>query len=306
MDGPTEPERPAARPLEPTAETGEPRLDELARLVAVVDRLRAPDGCPWDREQTVESMGPSLVEEAYEALEAIERAQHEATAEELGDVLLVVTLIARIAEQAGRFSLRDVAGGVADKLVRRHPHVFGEVTVASTGEVRSNWEAIKREERRARGEDASVLAGVPVALPALRRAYQVSKKATTLGFRWHDAAGALAKVEEELRELREAFEGADGGADGGEDEARRARVEAELGDLLVAAGFLGQYLGVDPERAARRALRRFERRFRHMEAALGPAAADADLTAWMTAWRAAKSALREEERGEEEERASSK
>lgn len=287
----------APRPLEPTPETGDARLDALARLVAVVDRLRAPDGCPWDLEQTVASMAPSLVEEAHEAVEAIEAGSARATAEELGDVLLVVTLAAKIADQDGSFSLADVARGVADKLIRRHPHVFGDAQVSSTGEVLAAWERIKQEERRERDEDASVLAGVPVALPALQRAARISKKACSTGFRWDDAGGALRKVEEEAGELREAFEAweAGGGAEASDAEAegRAAHLEHELGDLLIAAGFLGQYVGIDPERAARGALRRFEQRFRHMEAALGDSVPQADLATWMAAWRAAKVAERD-------------
>ncbi|MFT5690541.1 MAG: MazG family protein, partial [Planctomycetota bacterium] len=232
---------------------------------------------------------------AFEAVEAIELGQVQASREELGDVLLVVALIAKIAEQSGEFDMGQIAEGVAAKLIRRHPHVFGTTEVSSTADVLSNWEAIKREERRERKEDTSALAGIPTALPSLQRAYKISKKAMATGFAWDSAEGAMEKVEEEACELREAFDAAgyaDGGDGSGASAAQRAHLEAELGDLLIAAGFLGRYVGIDPERATRQALRRFEGRFRHMEQSLGKEASKADLSTWMTAWRAAKFARR--------------
>ena len=278
----------STRPFEEPALPGEPRLDGLARLLAVVDRLRAPEGgCPWDLEQTAESLTGSLVEEAFEAVEAIEvRAESEGVETtgvvgELGDVLMNLVLIARIEEQAGRAHLGEVASAVADKLVRRHPHVFGEVVVEETGEVLRNWEAIKRAERAAAAEDTSALAGLPRGLPALQRAARACGKAASAGFRWRDARGALAKLREELEELEEAFAQQDG-------PARQAALEAELGDVLLAAACFGRYAGVEPEGALRSSLRRFEARFRRMEAALGGALAGADLPALLAAWEVAK------------------
>ena len=285
-------------PFEGAPTADEPRLGSFGKLLHIIDRLRAPDGCPWDRKQTLESMAPNLIEEAFEVVEAIELEDRAGTLEELGDVLLVVTLMARIAEDEGRFDLGQVAERVADKLVRRHPHVFGQAQVDGADQVVSNWERIKREERREADLDTSALAGVPLALPALQRTQRLSKKATATGFRWDNPEGALRKVEEEVAELREAFEAAGCGSSAEPREPtpeERAHLEHELGDLLIAAGFLGQYIGIDPERAARGALRRFEKRFRHMEAALGEKAPQADLTTWMSAWRAAKVALAEEE-----------
>jgi MazG family protein len=274
------------RPLEEPRESGDPRLDALARVVAIVDRLRAPDGCPWDREQTVASMAPSLVEEAHEAVEAIDRKDDGETAAELGDLLMVIALVSRIAEQeGGRFDLARVANAVADKLIRRHPHVFGEVVVGSAGQALANWERIKEAERRSGEKDASALAGVPVALPALQRASRVSAKAISAGFRWDDAAGALAKVREEVRELERAFAERERDPDG----VPVSRVEEELGDVLLATAFLGQYLGLDPEKAARASLRRFEGRFRSMEAELGERLRSSTLTEMMAAWERAKS-----------------
>jgi len=274
-------QKPATRPLEEPRPTGDPRLDAVARVLAIVDRLRAEDGCPWDREQTVASMAPSLVEEAHEAVEAIDHGDDRATREELGDLFMVIALIAKIAHQdGGRFDLASVAGTVAEKLVRRHPHVFGEVHVDSSTQAVANWEKIKESERKDAKKDASALAGVPIALPALQRAARISSKAVSAGFKWDDARGALAKVKEEVRELDEAFAGGD-----------TARIESELGDVLLAAAFLGADIGLDPEKATRTALARFEQRFRSMEGKLGERLRVAPLAELMQAWEAAKAEL---------------
>ena len=267
------------RPLAPVPSAGEPRTDALRRLLAILDRLRAPDGCPWDLKQTVATLAPSVIEEAHELVEAIESGDERGTVEETGDLLMALLLICRVAEDEGRFSAADAALAVGDKLIRRHPHVFGEAAATDAEGVVANWERIKAAERRAKDEDASALAGVPRALPALQRALRLSAKAVAAGFRWPTPEGALAKVEEELSELRAARKAGD-----------RARVEAELGDLLMAAAFLGSYLDVDPERATRAALARFEARFRSMEAELGAGAREASLAAWMEAWGRAKAA----------------
>ncbi len=265
------------RPLDLPAPTGEPRTDAFRRLLAIVDRLRAPDGCPWDREQTVDSMAPSLVEEAHEMVEAIETGSDEGTVEEAGDVLMVVLLICRIAEQEGRFDLARAATAVGDKLVRRHPHVFGEANADSPAHVVANWEKIKAAEREEKKDDASALAGVPKAMPALQRANRLAAKAIAAGFRWNDPEGALAKVEEELAELRAAYAAGD-----------RERTRAELGDLLIASAFVGNYLDLDAERATRDSLRRFEARFRAMEASLEGRLREAPLEELIAAWREAK------------------
>lgn len=282
------------RPFDEPASVGEPRLDGLARLVAVVDRLREPGGgCPWDLKQTPESLTASLLEEAFEAIEAIEtradsdepRSLDEDTAGELGDLLMNLVLIARIEEDAGRPHLGRQANLVADKLIRRHPHVFGEAKVGAVDEVLVSWEAIKRQEREEAETDTSAVAGVPTALPALQRAWRVGGKAQTAGFRWRDSRGALAKVREEAAELEAAF------GDGDEpDESRRPELEAELGDLLMAAALFGRYADIDPERALRSALRRFEARFRAVEAAFNGNLEGASLEAMMAAWQAAKRA----------------
>lgn len=280
----------AARPLETPAPIGEPRADALRKLIAIVDRLRAPDGCPWDREQTLASTAPHLVEEAHELLEAIEHGDDGHTVEEAGDLLMGIVLIARIAEQSQRFDLARVAEAVCEKLVRRHPHVFGDVVAGSSREALSNWEAIKRAERADKKEDSSALAGVPVALGALQRAQRMGSKAIHAGFRWSDVRGALAKVREEVGELTEEMEKAQvlDSRDVELTPEQRERLEHELGDLLIASAFLGNYLGLDPERAARTALRRFDSRFRAMETDLARPLSDCTLEQMMAAWRRAK------------------
>jgi MazG family protein len=279
------------RPLDVPEPIGEPRTDALRRLVAVVDRLRDPDGCPWDRKQTLETVVPHLIEEAHELVEAVEARDDAHAAEEAGDVLMGIVLLTRIAEQEGRFDLAAVAGGVADKLVRRHSHVFGDVKAEDAAAAIANWEAVKRAERADQAEDKSALVGVPVALPALQRAARLAAKARAAGFRWSDAAGAMAKVHEEVGELREACDEAEALAPGAPELAgpARERIEHELGDLLIAAAFLGNYLGLDPERAARAALRRFEARFRALEARVDGPLADQPLEALLAHWRAIKS-----------------
>jgi ATP diphosphatase len=289
----------SAHPFEEPALPGEPRLDGLARLVAVVDRLRAPEGgCPWDLKQDATTLTASLLEEAFEVVEAIENravpspdTAKKASAEsdvalELGDLLMNLVLIARCEQDAGHAHLGDAASAVADKLIRRHPHVFGNTTVDGVEDILTNWEAIKKEERAEREADTSALAGVPTALPALQRAARLSGKAISAGFRWHDSRGALAKIAEELAELEEAF------GDGAEpDKAQRAQLEAELGDLLMATAIFGRYAKLDPERALRQSLHRFEARYRHMEAALDGSLEGRPLGEMMTAWEAAKADL---------------
>ncbi len=262
------------------------RASAVSELLAVVDSLRNPDGgCPWDLEQTPESIAPNLIEEAFELVEAVEQGDAEATLEEAGDLLGTLVLFCRIAEQAGRLDLGSAAKAMAEKLVRRHPHVFGEVQVDGSGEVLFNWEAIKREERAAKKrDDLSALAGVPTALPALQRCQRVGAKAMAAGFRWESADDSIAKLDEEVAELREAFESE------APDAERRAAMAAELGDVLFAAAQLANYLDLDAEASAREAARRFERRYRHMEAGLGGTLKGRDLGTMIQGWNAAKRA----------------
>jgi MazG family protein len=268
-----------------------PRATAFERLLQLIDSLREPDGCPWDLKQTVQSMASCVIEEGYELVEAIEQNDDGATCDELGDLLMVLALICRIASEEGRFDMEQAAERVADKIVRRHPHVFGDRAKAKdSDEALASWESVKAEERAGKVEDQSALAGLPIALPALARAARTCEKAIGSGFRWKNPAGALAKVSEELAELRQALEPVDleAGAKVRLAGKQRERVEEELGDLLMATAFFGRYIGLDPERACRGALRRFEGRFRDMEASLGVRIADCDLETLMEAWEAAK------------------
>ena len=230
----------------------------FAELVAIMARLRAPDGCPWDREQTHASLQPYLLEEAYEALEAIDDEDDGELCKELGDVLLQIVFHAQIAAEENRFTIEDVGRAIVDKLIRRHPHVFGDAEVDGSGQVVRNWEQIKREERQEQGREApSLLEGIPKHLPALLRAQLVQARVAQQGFDWDKLAGPLAKVEEEFAEVRQAWE--EGGA---------SEVEDEFGDLLFSLVNTSRFLEVDPERALRRAVDKFERRFRGIEDAV--------------------------------------
>jgi nucleoside triphosphate diphosphatase len=229
--------------------------DAFTRLVDIMARLRGPGGCPWDREQTPATLRPYLLEEAYEVLDALDRGQPDAIRDELGDLLLQVVFHAQLASEAGQFTVADVAQAIADKLVRRHPHVFGDTQVRDAHDVVRNWTRIKAEERRERGADGDAFDGVPRTLPALLRAQQVGEKARHVGLDWDAAAGVLAKVREEADELERAV------ADGD----RRA-VEDELGDLLLTLTSVARHLHVSAELSLHGAVSRFLERARHAEA----------------------------------------
>jgi tetrapyrrole methylase family protein/MazG family protein len=229
--------------------------------------LRAPQGCPWDRKQTHESLKPYLLEETYEVLETIDQHDRRKLPEELGDVLLQVLFHSQIAAEAGTFTIDDVLDKLADKLVRRHPHVFpngsGDPVPANAEQVLAKWEDIKRAERQAEGRPESVLDGVPQTLPALLRAYQIQARASRVGFDWsHDQAGfdqLLTKIEEEIRELRTALRQPSAS------EGRRRQIEAEFGDVLFSLVNLSRFIKVNPEDALRQAVNRFSGRFQHIE-----------------------------------------
>ena len=258
----------------------------------IVQRLRSPEGgCPWDREQTHQSLRRYVLEEAYEVADILdewegtpEQAEH--LAEELGDLLIQVYLQAEIADQEDRFHIGDVYQAVNEKLIRRHPHVFGDAEVHDSAHVLRNWEAIKRGEREAKGEEVaaeSALRGVPNSLPALQQAYELGKKAAKTGFEWPETQAALAKVEEEARELAAAA-------------GDHAEQEAELGDLLLAVVALARHLKLNPEDALRAANRRFRRRFEAMEARAreeGRALDTLTLDDWLALWGQAKDATAE-------------
>ena len=256
----------------------------LADLVDIMDRLLAPDGCPWDREQTLDTLKPFLVEETFEVLEALEVGTPAQHCEELGDLLMQIVFQSALRRAEKQFDIDDVVRGISDKLVRRHPHVFADATAGTPEEVLVQWEEITRKEKAAKAAAADgpprLLAGVPVSLPALTRAQQVSARAARVGFDWPDAAGCRAKVEEELGELDQAVAAGD-----------RAAIEHELGDLLFAAVSLARKLGCDAEGVLRACTRRFTDRFAFIEDRLrerdkGPA--DSTLEEMDALWNQAK------------------
>jgi ATP diphosphatase len=262
------------------------------RLVEIMRRLRAPDGCPWDREQTPASLRPFVLEETYEVLEAIEHGTPQDLCEELGDFVFEAVFLARMHEEAGDFSIGDVVDGIADKLVRRHPHVFergdGQNALTS-GQVVERWETLKARERALAGKKApenkvkQTLSGVPRTLPSLLRAYELSSRAAAVGFDWAKATDVLDKIDEEVAELRREVES---GATGD-----LSRAEDEMGDLLFSIANLSRKLGVEPEAALRRASDKFSARFGHMEAELaarGVSLPDASLNEMEAEWQRAK------------------
>ncbi|MDH7488253.1 MAG: nucleoside triphosphate pyrophosphohydrolase [Anaerolineae bacterium] len=253
-----------------------PQPSGMESFQETIAHLRAPDGCPWDREQTHQTLRTNLLEEAYEALEAIDRDDADALMEELGDLLLQIVLHAQIATDEGEFRMPDVIAHIDAKLKRRHPHVFGDVKVSGAAEVTVNWEEIKREERN-HADHRSMLDGVPKTLPALSQAQDYQMRVARVGFDWPGIEGVRRKITEELREL---------------DEARTAEErEGEMGDLLFAVVNLARWLGVDAESALRRANARFARRFAAMErrcAETGRTLADLTLEEQDALWEAAK------------------
>ena len=241
------------------------RFDDLVRIMAT---LRGPDGCPWDRVQTLASLRPFLLEETYEALEALDAGDHAGLREELGDLLFEIVFLSRIAEEQGHFTIADAIDAVAAKLVRRHPHVFGDADkLSQPEEVLGRWEELKAAERTASGETKTktLLSGVPLTLPALLRAYEYSTRAATVGFDWIKAGDVLDKMEEELREIRQVVERPSHNHEGAKARGREGLLEEEVGDLLFAIANLSRKLGVEPEAALRRANDKFRERFTAVE-----------------------------------------
>lgn len=229
--------------------------EALRELLEIMARLRAPGGCPWDREQTLESLKPYLIEEAYEVLEAMDQGDSEAHREELGDLLLQIVFQAEIAREEERWDFGDVARAISEKLVYRHPHVFGEAKAEDAAQVERNWARLKAAEKeKKKGGPTSILDGVPRMAPALLRAERTGEKASRIGFDWPSAEGPRQKIEEELGELDEAVASGD-----------REAIFHELGDLLFSVANLARHLRVPPEDALRAAIARFETRFHRME-----------------------------------------
>src|SRR5687767_12669818 len=268
------------------AETAGTHFD---RLLDIMRALRAPGGCPWDREQTLGSLRPFVLEETYEVLEAIESGTPADLCEELGDFLFEAVFLSRISEEQGHFSMGDAIDAICDKLIRRHPHVFARETDApslTSGEVIEKWETLKARERATDGKSAkrkTTLSGVPTTLPSLLRAYEISARAAAVGFDWSRSADVLDKIEEEVAEVRREVES---GATGD-----LSRAEEEMGDLLFAIANLSRKLGIEPEAALRRANEKFTRRFDAVEHAFkerGRPLSDASLEEMEAEWQRVK------------------
>ena len=255
-------------------------MDQITRLLDIMARLRDPvTGCPWDRVQDFATIAPYTIEEAYEVADAIARQDMQSLPDELGDLLFQVVYHARLAEEGGHFAFTDVARSIADKMVRRHPHVFGDAAAREAAAHSDAWEAQKAAERGARDEHGA-LAGVPVGLPALTRAEKLTRRAARVGFDWPDAARVLDKLDEEVAELRAELDGAD-----------PVRLADELGDMLFVLANLARKLKLDPEECLRAANDKFARRFsavEHRLAQAGQTPADASLAEMEAAWQAAK------------------
>jgi MazG family protein len=252
----------------------------LTKLVELMRTLLGPQGCPWDREQTLETLRPYVIEEAHEVVDAIDQGKPEMLREELGDLLLQIVFQAELAASKGWFGVDDVVEAICEKMVRRHPWVFGDEEVADARGVVNSWEAIKAKEKREKG----ALSGVPVALPGLLRAVRVGEKASSVGYDWPDIGGPREKIDEELAELDEAAAKGD-----------RSELEHELGDLLFSLASYARKQGLDPEAALRGTLRRFSSRFRHCELAAereGKTLRDYDDAALDVLWEQAKAAER--------------
>ena len=290
--------------------------ERFERAVAIMERLRAPGGCPWDREQTFDSIKPYTLEETYEVLEAIDNRDWPELAGELGDLLLQVLFYAEMAKEQASFSIDDVLDRLSAKLINRHPHVFGDVKADTSAEVKRNWEALKVEERKkrqatdAKGDDApakseknSILAGVSSAMPALLEAYKLSFRAAQAGFDWPNVEGLFDKLTEETNELREQLQefpapgprpqgrGMAGSGRTAVPDDLQARLEGEVGDLFFVLVNIARYLSLDPESALRKTNRKFKRRFQWMEARLhesGRSADQAPMEELESLWQQAK------------------
>jgi tetrapyrrole methylase family protein/MazG family protein len=259
--------------------------EEFTELVELIARLRAPGGCPWDREQTHESLKPMMLEEAYEAVEAIDEGNDEEFKGELGDLLLQVVFHSQIASEENRFNLAEVIERISSKMVRRHPHVFGDAAAQTAGEVLRNWEAIKEAELEAKGkraDEGSMLDSVSTKLPAVMEAFQMTTKVSRVDFDWPDVASVLEKLDEEVEELKQAVR---------EEHPTHKEIAGEVGDLLFVAVNVARLLGIDPESALKASNRKFRRRFRYIEDRLreqGRKPADSDHIEMDALWDEAK------------------
>src|SRR5256885_2441170 len=264
-------------------------MQEFTRLVEIMATLRSPDGCPWDREQTIDSLKPFVLEETYEVVDAIDRHDHAALCEELGDFVFEAVFLAQLEAEAGEFAIADSLQSIADKLVRRHPHVFkrdeGEAALGSAGQVRTRWEEIKAQERGKIDKGKTLLSGIAPALPALLRAYHIGVRAASVGFDWTLPGDIVDKIQEEVDELREVVQVVSA--------VDAARAEEEMGDLLFSIANLSRKLGIEPETALRKANDKFTKRFGKLErtvAESGRTMKEMSLDELESEWRRVKSA----------------
>jgi len=266
--------------------------DKFERLVEIMATLRGPNGCPWDKQQDFSSLKPMLVEEVYEVLEAVENGDFDGISEELGDLLLHIVFNAHLGKEAGRFDINTVIDKISDKLLRRHPHVFGSESASTAEEVIKNWETIKAQEKAQKlksrtPEQRSLLEGIPSKLPAIHEAHQISSRAARVGFDWPDVDGIFDKLQEEVGELKAVI------ATGGDGD-RRERLEDEIGDMLFVIVNIARYLKIDSESALKRANRKFKSRFQYMEAELakqGKTLEQTPLDEMEVLWQKAKSEI---------------
>jgi MazG family protein len=262
-----------------------PAPNTLGAVIALVRRLRGEDGCPWDRKQTPQSLAVYLIEEMYELVDAIASGNEKAVCEELGDVIFQVLFLSELFAEKDAFDLDTVVRRNLEKMIRRHPHVFGDAKVTSTAAIRENWHAIKKEEKRARQhEESSLLDSIPASLPALMRSYRVSERAARTGFDWNDLTEVMAKVEEEWEEFKDAAQSAD-------DERSRSKAAVEFGDIVFTLSNVARFMKFHPETALTAAIHKFEQRFRCMENAFRNEGRDlegASREEMDRAWEAAK------------------
>jgi len=255
------------------------------RIVEIIDRLRAPDGCPWDRRQERADVGRYMLEEVYEVVDAIDQASPDGLKEELGDVLFQILFLVKMAEEKGEFTIADVVNGISEKMIFRHPHVFESARTLKVGEVRANWERLKNRERGKGEDEPSPIDAVPRSMPPLMAAHKITDRAARKGFDWKETAGVLEKIEEELSELREAIA-----------EGKQDHIEGEIGDMFLSLVNLCRFVQTNPEDALRSSLERFTARFSFIEESLkkeGRSPQDATMEEMDLLWNAAKETERD-------------
>lgn len=261
--------------------SNEKDLNKLIALIQLIKKLRAPDGCPWDQKQKKEDLGKYILEEAYEVVDSIDRKNPQELKEELGDLLFQILFLTEISAESNLFSLGDVMDGINEKMIRRHPHVFGKEKVNSVQEVKENWQKIKKQERHQQNKEENLFSSIPLSFPALKRAQKITSIASTYGFDWKDAQGILEKLREELQEFDHAVK-----------TGSKNKIEEELGDILFTIVNLSRFFSVDAETALSRTTKKFLQRFSYITeklSSLGITPAEATMTQMDDLWNEAKS-----------------